>query len=707
MKSSLRRIFLFVIVPVLVLGFLYVFSATIMDNNAGATNDAFQYTKHGGGTVDGMPFSGVDRGVNPDYIYYNDASEAGQYAAGECTMCHEPHASFGGVEPEPSVGSIEDSDGGPNPYLGLAGAEQNFCWYCHENINFDPLYWGGTGFWKFYQGRAVYEASSHFISNNMKSPGYGASQPWPRTDRTNNILSGHCLNCHTPHGVMETAGSEYDTTAVPTSGTNLHLAANNPSVSQDYLIPRQLIAWEEALCQNCHDADGPAAANVKDALAKRFSGGSGHPVQDTTLAGRHVASEGVLNTNRHVECYDCHNPHAATGDGSGGTIGTSDFNRLAGQQFIQCDSTDCSGIETSPGSLGRDPNVHEVCLRCHGDSYDCVMSYTAYGASLGTEGCTPLSNRNRGNESGSGVNLQLGNSNKRVEFNPDTIIGTSHGADASKTNGGYHPVAVAGRNTSIQICNQLKDAFSLSCANQATADTELGNLTINCTDCHNDNSMGGDTIRGPITQSNLRTTDVYPVNTAGGVVGPHGSDNPRILRTDYSTQLGAGTCSGMGGMGGGGTITVSDRLCFRCHLNGPFTYADYNNEGENWTNFWASSGGMGGGWGNSLHYYHLSQATSDSLPLTCHECHNNVHSNVEAYNTQYYSGASCCTGWPPDGNTHLLNFGPTVTASSYAKPAWYVSSNTYRCNLRCHGKTMSSCQYRGKYDGGPGGGGWC
>jgi len=32
---------------------------------------------------------------------------------------------------------------------------------------------------------------------------------------------------------------------------------------------------------------------------------------------------------------------------------------------------------------------------------------------------------------------------------------------------------------------------------------------------------------------------------------------------------------------------------------------------------------------------------------------------------------------------------------------------TYRCNLNCHGKNMSSCQYRGKYDGGPGGGGWC
>jgi len=704
MKSSLRRIFFFVIVPAILLGFLYVFTSTIVDDRAEATNDAFQYTKHGGGTVDGMPFSGVDRGVNPDYIYYNDASEAGQYAAGECTMCHEPHASFGGVEPEPSVGSFQDPDGGPNPYLGLAGADQNFCWYCHENINFDPMYWGGTGFWKFYQGQAIYEASSHFISNNMKSPGYGASQPWPRTDRTSNILSGHCLNCHTPHGIMETPGSEYDTTAVPTSPTNYHLAANNASVSQDYLIPRQLIAWEEALCQNCHDSDGPARTDIKSALARRFSGGSGHPVQDTAMAGKHTASEDVLNLSRHVECYDCHNPHAATGDGSGGTIGTSDFNRLAGQSFIQCDGSDCSGIETSPGSLGRDPYVHEVCLRCHGDSYDCVMSYRAEGASLGTEGCTPLATRHRGNESSSGVNLQLGNSNKRVEFDPATIMGTEHGADATKVNSSFHPVAVPGRNTSIQLCNQLKTAFSLSCANQATADAELSNLTISCIDCHNDNEMGGLSVRGPIAQSNLRTTDVYPVNTTSDVVGPHGSDNPRILRSPYSTVVGETAFS----WGSRGSIAVADRLCFRCHQKEAITDADYNSEGELWTNFWASgSGMMGMSWGASLHQYHLTLDLSP--PITCHECHNNVHSNVEANNTQYYQGGACCTGWPADGNTHLLNFASSISESSYLKPAWYydAASAVFRCNLTCHNQTMNTCSYKGAYDGGPAGGGWC
>ncbi|MEK7773657.1 MAG: hypothetical protein AAB307_04865 [Deltaproteobacteria bacterium] len=56
-----------------------------------ATDGAFPYVKHGGGTVDGITFNGVDRSVNPDYggSYYNDVNiEAGRYMPGEYTQCH-------------------------------------------------------------------------------------------------------------------------------------------------------------------------------------------------------------------------------------------------------------------------------------------------------------------------------------------------------------------------------------------------------------------------------------------------------------------------------------------------------------------------------------------------------------------------------------------------------------------------------------------
>ncbi|MBI5902672.1 MAG: hypothetical protein HZB84_04200, partial [Deltaproteobacteria bacterium] len=81
----------------------------------------------------------------------------------------------------------------------------------------------------------------------------------------------------------------------------MHLSANNVGVSVDYVIPRQLIAWEEALCFNCHDSNGPSTRDIKTEIQKRaLSGGSGHPVDDTTLAGKHTASENTEVTVKHV-----------------------------------------------------------------------------------------------------------------------------------------------------------------------------------------------------------------------------------------------------------------------------------------------------------------------------------------------------------------------------------------------------------------------
>lgn len=247
------------------------FLALHIGSDAYATGGAFSDTKHGGGTVDGIPFSGVDRSVNPDFgTFYNDASpEAGQYKPGECTHCHEPHSSFGGSEPPPNNGSIEDPAGGPNPYLTFGDSKPEFCLYCHDSINFNPVYGGGTGFWKFFQGTSRYKATGHYNNTNMKNPGYGSNSIWPRKDRTYNLQYGHCLHCHTPHGIKEESGSEYDTSAVPSSK---HLASNNASVSTDYLIPRQLIAWEEALCENCHKSTSEGgiadAGDIKSQISK-------------------------------------------------------------------------------------------------------------------------------------------------------------------------------------------------------------------------------------------------------------------------------------------------------------------------------------------------------------------------------------------------------------------------------------------------------
>ena len=647
-----------------------LFCLLYYERDAGATGGAFPYTKHGGGTTDGVqPYDagngpGVDRSVNPDFgTYYNNLStEAGKYKGGECTHCHEPHASFGGSEPQPSSGG----DGGPDVYLLMKdyGTSTNYselCWYCHENLslNGNPA---GYGYWGFYQGKTVYQASSHYNSSNMYWPGTTGDPVtiWPRQTRqslpSGNI--GSCLNCHTPHGIKSDGSSTaFDTTSEDGSGgvpASLQtVASGNPSVNADYLIPRQLIAWEETLCERCHDSNGPSSMDIQTEINKRYlTGGSGHPVDDTTLAGRHTAGEGAQVTNKHVECYDCHNPHAAKaptgikGDGDGG--------RVKGMRYV-----DVSGINRNPAAGDRQPYVYEVCFRCHGDSWNQVFA--------GENKLYPTETTLR----------PPGMSNKRLEFDPNSSD-TTYGPPQN-FNSAYHPVASPGRNTTLAMQNQL-----------------LGGLTptstINCTDCHNTEATGG--VQGPVTESNLRTTDVNSNYTGTSPVGPHGS---QILTPSLNFNTGVsdnGDRSILRDYYYTGTLPTDRRpfnsplsrtefqnrfkLCFNCHDYGTF-YGDNNN-----TNFYR--GGFGP---DNLHSYHLRGDGGGMMWATTYEacmiCHYNVHSNVQATNTDYIGNGSL----PPDGDTHLVNFAPgVVTGRDFAKPAWYYSSGVMRCNLVCHGVDM-------------------
>ncbi len=70
-------VILFILGLFLVVVFLYV-------RGVFTTGGAYESTKHGGGIVDGIDFSGVDRGVNPDYTggQYFNTPEAGYTSQG-------------------------------------------------------------------------------------------------------------------------------------------------------------------------------------------------------------------------------------------------------------------------------------------------------------------------------------------------------------------------------------------------------------------------------------------------------------------------------------------------------------------------------------------------------------------------------------------------------------------------------------------------
>ncbi len=679
---------------------------------------------------------GVHRGLGTDYIgawtcvgdpadlKYLDTTQGGLYRPGECTHCHEPHSSFGGGEADPSAGDDE----GPDPYLafkeyGGGNSYAILCWECHENMsNINSS--GSTlgyGRWGFYQGQGVYESSSHYNSSNFAWPGQPPAVPtdpvsiWPRLSRSDLPAgnTGSCLNCHTPHGIMESGTSTaFDKAAVPAIGncptvTNIHCADNNASVNVDYLIPRQLIAWEESLCENCHDSGGPATSDIQGDIDKRSSGGSGHPVDEITspapagFAGRHVAGEPIPieapTTEKHVECYDCHNPHAATGEGSSGTVGDPDFNRMAGMAYIEIDGT--SG---DPAAGDREPYVYEICLKCHGETFDTFIEDDEFFP-IRVAPLYPTTLQPERTSTGNPASSYTYGSNKRLEFD-STSTGSQAacspfacgGADdcnpSPSDNTAYHPVAATGINTSTAIDNQLIGGLDSS-------------NTINCTDCHN--SEVTDATQGPVTESNLRTDDVTP-GALPGPVGPHGSkpnavggyQTHRILRANYNTTLDDGA--------GGAPFLSYDRdnfaLCFLCHDEDAFTcqpatescgwnITDDDLPGdptESKTNFASTP------YNANLHASHIAgkPAINFGTYTTCANCHYNLHSNVEAVNTAYEDCEYDDWERTADGS-RLINFSPIVGVSTpsagagYNEPFWgcvfWLNEWRKGCDFNCHG----------------------
>jgi hypothetical protein len=527
------------------------------------------------------------------------------------------------------------------------------------------------------------------------------------------------------------------------------------------------------------------------------------PAGNYASAGALPVPDPADKTKRHVECVDCHNPHQVNNPRLEPTRGGR-FKGMkgigidtAGNQPVivgECETTAYGSFDaTHCGNAGqgtdRDPYVYEICFRCHGNSVTNVfgspnrhpddLSTVAMPAGFTSFATTPFPVRTDpqayGQATGADAPLSFkGFSNKWREFNPftdDIETPAMIAADLARfaqlipshtqqtKNPAYHPVAAPGRNGSLQLCNQLKFAFNLSCASPGT---ELANLTIQCTDCHNNDhydafnnayttgAVPTPLKLGPLTESNLRPTDKDPfsmgryVSLAGNYnvvrvnepIGPHGSARRRLLRANYDTDVmlstrcfeqgnPVGGCArgdgftGTGGHQGGGSGTNTTTftkflLCFQCHDRAAFDPAinsRYDGVGttaatdRSLTRFFGitSSSGVDSWWEGNLHMYHLRWTGA-----MCHECHYNVHSNIEAVNTVYGDGkggslAADAIDGITDGvvGTHLINFSPMTEGTVGQKPTWFYDGTAFRCYLRCHNEVMNSCAYQAPGSGTP------
>ena len=188
-------------------------------------------------------------------------------------------------------------------FLVVTSKYSELCTQCHEKN-----YW---------------ISSSH--RNSIATWNGSGNNPWFHTPYTS-VSENACENCHNPH---------------------------NAGLDQRLLN----FPVEENNCLDCHNGN-VASKNIKVQLNKPYS----HNVYNYNLI--HDAAESALVLTKHVECEDCHNPHAAR-------------NLSASAPNVRGANVGTIGINLNGSDVDPVQYEYEICFRCHADSPDKPASPTS------------------------------------------------------------------------------------------------------------------------------------------------------------------------------------------------------------------------------------------------------------------------------------------------------------------------------------------
>jgi predicted CXXCH cytochrome family protein len=304
------------------------------------------------------------------------------YARGDCAQCHLMHDSAT-----------------PNPFALFATNSNVLCYTsgCHDMRSANVIW----------DSPSTYDGSTHATRATMVWPGpdgsLDASAPRARPSGD----WGKCVNCHDPHGY---------------------------NVDGTGLIPSLAFSREYKLCTVCHDGS-PAMKDVKSDFNKAHK----HPI---TLTGKHRATEAGTPSayaaspinNRHAQCADCHNPHAAR---PGALVPATSSYLLAGVGRVAVVNGGAGAVPAYLYMAANDasPPVaeYQVCFKCH-------SSWTTLPATA---------------------------RDTAVEFNAN--------------NESFHPVEAAGTNVTPAMAGSLNGGTGLPRLTTSS--------TIWCSDCHASEGM--------------------------------------------------------------------------------------------------------------------------------------------------------------------------------------------------------------------------
>lgn len=347
----------------------------------------------------------------------------------ECVRCHDPHS--------------ESKDAVTKKFLKKSNSSSALCLDCHKKT-----YW--------VTNPSIHQSSTKSLPVGWSHNGYST------------VATSGCEACHKPHYAASSA--------------------------------RLLKGNEQNVCEGCHKGTtngGITAKNVSSATGGPFAKLYRHPTY--SVDNRHnpvnaspvtnsptETSASMSNPNRHAECTDCHNPHAAK----------SGLHTLK-SNLVSNVITGVWGLEpvdgtnwTQPTSLTRiDPSTKEyqICLKCH--------SY--YGLGITTNGVTTIIG-----PSGSNITDQA------MEFNVN--------------NYSAHPVKVGSNSQSGSYAPK-----ALTTGQMSTSWNSVGSQTMYCSDCHGNDAVTSATVpQGPHGSNNrfmLQGTSskpnakYWPANASGAL----------------------------------------------------------------------------------------------------------------------------------------------------------------------------------------------
>jgi predicted CXXCH cytochrome family protein len=311
------------------------------------------------------------------------------------------------------------------PFLRKTSLNGQLCTTCH-------LRGGVTWSWS---------DSSHGTSPSTWAG--GGTDPWEERKaewKGGDVAENACFNCHKPHTAVTAA--------------------------------RLLKNTEEDICYLCHTGN-VASKNIQAEFLKAFH----HPIEITPNADHEaVLSEDPTTMNLHVECMDCHNPHAVRDDDP--MISFNPNNIFAPHSTPPNANGRIAGVNgiTISGSVKTEIDFqYELCFKCHG-----VPGMSA----CGTQRCpTPRSFQ---------MTRVDGVYNIRDKVNP-----TNPGLIS------YHPLVENNPNNNGEVPS-LRVNIPL--------DTVTSR--IYCTDCHN--------------------SDISEAAGSTGPAGPHGSIYGAMLTLSYT-----------------------------------------------------------------------------------------------------------------------------------------------------------------------------